>query len=125
MVEQVLAAGADVVPDPYQNDDEFDDINSGLYREIGDALVSLGLGAKEGDDGDPIRLTGYTALIVMSEKAVRYAHFWETLASGGPDEVFQSHVIKFINNGGTQNPDEQQSPAAYADSFRDQPGAPA
>lgn len=125
MVEQVLAADADVVPDSYQNGDELDDINSGLYRELGDAPVSLGLGAKTGDDGDPIRLTGCTALIVMSEKAVWFGHFWETLAYYGTDEVFQNEVINFINNGGTQNPDEQQSLAAHADSFRDQPAASA
>ena len=125
MVEQVDSADADVVPDPFQNGDELDDINSGQYREIGDAPVSLGLGAKKGDDDVPIRLTGCTALIVMSEKAVWFGHFWETLAYDGPDEVFQNEVIKFINDGGTQNPDEQQSLAAHADKFRDQPGASA
>lgn len=61
----------------------------------------------------------------MSEKAVWFGHFWETLAYDGPDEVFQNEVINFINDGGTQNPDEQQSLAAHAGDFKDQAGASA
>ncbi|KAL8825297.1 MAG: hypothetical protein Q9170_007850 [Blastenia crenularia] len=130
MVEQVDSAASDVVPDPYQNGDEVDDINSGLFRKIGGIdgtkdSVTLGLGRKQGDNGEPIRLTGCTALIVMSEKAVWFGHFWETLAYDGPDEVFQKEVIDFINNGGIQNPDEQQSLAAHADDFKDQAGTSA
>lgn len=125
MVEKVNAAQIDVVPDPFQNGDELDDINSGQFREIGDKPISIGLGRKKDEKGNPIRLTGYTALIVMSEKAVWFGHFWETLAYDSTDEVFRKEVIDFINNGGTQKPDEQQSIAAHADASKDQPGASA
>lgn len=130
MIEQVESAATDVVPDPYQNGDTLDDINSGQFRKIGGTdytkdPVTIGLGRKKDDEGNPIRLTGCTALIVMSEKAVWFGHLWETLAYDVPDEVFQNEVIDFINNGGTQNPDEQQSLAAHADDFKDQAGASA
>lgn len=126
MVEQVELAAYDVVPDPYNGDD----INSGQFRKIGGTdytkdPVTLGLGRKKDDQGNPIRLTGCTALIVMSEKAVWFGHFWETLAYDGPHEVFEHEVIDLINNGGTQNPDEQQSLAAHADDFKDQAGTSA
>ncbi|KAL8728032.1 MAG: hypothetical protein Q9181_005488 [Wetmoreana brouardii] len=130
MVEQVQSAATDVVLDPYQNGDKKDDINSGQFRKIGGTDYTkdpdtLGLGRKEDDDGNPIRLTGCTILIVMSEKAVWFGHFWETLAYDVSDEVFQKEVIYFIKKGGWQNPDEQQSLAAHADDFKDQAGASA
>ena len=118
MVEHVNDADLDVVPDPVNGND----INSGQFRRIegSDDRLTIGLGHKE-VDGTPIRLTGCTALIVMSEKAVWFGHFWETLAYED-DEVFQKNVIDFINNGGTDRPDEQQSLKAHADDFKDQPG---
>ncbi|KAL8739682.1 MAG: hypothetical protein Q9190_007538 [Brigantiaea leucoxantha] len=130
MVEQVEAAATDVVADPVQNGDEKDDINSAQFFQVGGTdytkdPVTIGLGRKKDDDGNPIRLTGCTALIVMSEKAVYFAHFWETLSYDSTDEVFQKYVIDFINNGDTQNPDEQQALAAHADDFKGQPAASA
>lgn len=126
MVSQVELAAYDVVPDPYEGND----INSGQFRKIGGTdyttdPVTLGLGRKKDDAGNPIRLTGCTALIVMSEKAVWFGHFWETLSYDNTDEVFQAYVIDFINNGGTENPDEQQPLAAHADDFRGQAGTSA
>ncbi|KAL9629783.1 MAG: hypothetical protein Q9204_005078 [Flavoplaca sp. TL-2023a] len=126
MVGQVDLAPTEVVPDPVDGDD----INSGHFRKIGGKdytkdSVTLGLGRKKDEDGVPIRLKGCTALIVMSEKAVWFGHLWETLSYDVPNKVFKSTVIDFINNGGTENPEEQQSLKAHADDFKNQPGASA
>lgn len=132
MVTQVESAATDVVADGVQNGDEVDDINSGQFFKIGGTdytkdPVTIGLGRKKKkpDDEDNIRLTGCTALIVMSEKAVWFGHLWETLSYDSTDEVFQQQVIDFINNGGTQNPNEQQSLKAHADDFKGVNGASA
>ncbi|KAL8984143.1 MAG: hypothetical protein Q9205_001821 [Flavoplaca limonia] len=105
VVEQVDLAATEVIPDPVDGDD----INSEHFRKIGGKdytkdSVTLGLGRKKDDERVPIRLKGCTALIVMSEKHT---------------------VIAFINNGGTENPEEQQSIKAHADDFKKQPGASA
>lgn len=130
MVGQVKSAATDVIADPIQDGDEEEDINSAQFFQVGGTAytkdpVTIGLGRKTDKNGNPIRLTGCTALIVMSEKAVYFAHLWETLAYDSTDEVFDTHVIDFINNGGTQNPDEQQALKAHADDFKDQGGSSA
>ncbi|KAI4278839.1 MAG: hypothetical protein LQ337_000736 [Flavoplaca oasis] len=126
MREQVELAATDVVPDPVNDED----INSGQFRKIGGTdytkdSVTLGLGRKKDERNRPQRLKGCTALIVMSEKAVWFGHLWETLSYDGPHEVFQSTVIDFINNGGTENPEEQQSLKAHSEDFKGQKGTSA
>lgn len=133
MADQVNSAATDVVPDGV-NDGGPDggiivDINSGNYFQIGGTdsakdPVTIGLGAKKDVDGKPIRLTGCTDLIVMSQKAVWFGHFWETL-SYGDNEIFQTQVLDFLTSDGNQNSDVQQSLSAHADDFKDQPSASA
>ena len=127
MVDEVKNAQTDVIPAPVNGND----INSGLFFEIGGSSpVSIGLGARETTDPSdgktkPILLAGCTAIIVMSQKAVWFGHFWETLSYDGGQELFQKEVLDFLNDGGTDNPDVQQSLAAHAAEFRDQPSASA
>lgn len=76
MVDAVDLAATDLIPDQVNGDD----INSGNFFTIGGTdyktdPVTIGLGAKTGTDGKPIRLTGCTALIVMSDKGVWFGHF--------------------------------------------------
>lgn len=111
MVEQVEAALQQVTPNPA---DEVD-INSALYSEIGGSdPVSMGLAG----------LTGCTALIVMSERAVYFGHFWETLSFESPED-FQDQVINLLNNGRNEDAEVQNSLAAHADDFNGVPGSSA
>ncbi|KAK4694243.1 hypothetical protein P7C71_g3302, partial [Lecanoromycetidae sp. Uapishka_2] len=124
MVTQVNSATNNVVPGPVNGDD----INSANYFQISGRTpakdaISIGLG-KNGPDGNPVRLTGCTALIVMSEKGVYFGHFWETL-SYGTNDLFQSKVIDLINNGGKDNPNVQQSLKSHKGTFKNQKGASA
>ena len=125
IVKAVSGATLDIVP-PDVNDKN---INSGVFREIGgtgpDDGFSLGLGNSKDEEGKPIRLTGCTTLIVMSQKAVWFGHFWEYLAYGGGKDLFEKQILGLINSGGTDNPDMQQSLAAHAADFRGQPSASA
>lgn len=126
MREQVNSAATDVVPASVNGAD----INSGNFFKIGGTditkdPITIGLGARiDPEDKKPIRLTGCTALIVMSQKAVWYGHFWERL-SYGDNELFKTEVLDFITNGGTQNSDVQQAIKDHADDFKGQASASA
>ena len=78
MRDHVAAASIDGVPALVNGDD----INSGIYHEIGGntPAYSVGLGNTRYKPKDnPIRLTGCTLLAVMSQKAMWIGHFWESL----------------------------------------------
>jgi hypothetical protein len=122
MVNQVKDAHIDVIPAPVRGRD----INSGLFFEIGGSdPVTIGLGAMQDNVKKPILLKGCTAIIVMSQKAVWFGHFWETLSYGHGKRVFKRKVLDFLNHGDTDNPEMQQSLAAHAAAFRGQPSASA
>jgi len=125
MVNHVNSATLDIVPPDINGKN----INSGVFREIGgtDASdgFSLGLGASKDENNDPIRLTGCTTLIVMSQKAVWFGHFWEYLAYGGGRDLFEVEIIGLIDNGGTEDPEMQQSLLMNAKHFKGQASASA
>lgn len=125
IVNHVNSATLDIVAP----DKDGKNINSGVFRKIGGTDVSdgfsLGLGASKNENNDPIRLTGCTSLIVMSQKAVWFGHFWEYLAYGGGNDLFETQIMGLINNGGKENPDMQQSLQAHAEDFRGQASASA
>lgn len=111
MVEQVENALQQVTPPPVNGND----INSALYSEIGGSdRVSMGLSG----------LTGCTALIVMSEQAVYFGHFWETPSFESPED-FRDQVTNLLNNGRNENADVQNSLASHANAFRDVRGGSA
>jgi len=125
MVNHANSATQDIVPPDINGKN----INSGVYREIGGTAASdgfsLGLGASEDENKNPIRLTGCTTLIVMSQKAVWFGHFWEYLAYGGGKDLFEAEIIGLINNGGTEDPKMQVSLLMHAKDFRGQASAAA
>ena len=125
MIRAVSSATQDIVAANVNGND----INSGVYREIGGTDptegFSLGLGNTTNARGDFIRLKGCTTLIVMSQRAVWFGHFWEDLSYAGGDSLFRKTVLDLLYNGGTDNPDMQQPLMAHADNFRGQASASA
>ena len=100
MRDHVAAASIDGVPALVNGDD----INSGIYHEIGGntPAYSVGLGnTRYKPKDDPIRLTGCTLLAVMAQKAVWIGHFWESL-SYGDQSNFKIRVLDMLDNGGTK-----------------------
>ena len=119
----IKAVKAEATFDIVAREEGVDDINTGVFREVGgtgaDDAFALGLGKE-------VRLTGCTSLIVMSQKGVWFGHFWETLAYMGQDDaVFKKQILDLINEGGKDDPDVQQSLKSHADVFRGQPSASA
>ena len=118
MVDNVASATIDAVPPPVNGQD----INSGIYHKIGgrnenNDLFSIGLGKMVGSNGRPIRNTGCTALVVMSEKAVYVAHYWEDI-SYDTQAHFTANVINLVKSGNNQNSDLQKSLQSKARDFK-------
>ena len=115
MVDQTEAAEQQVIID---TGDE-DNIKTALFSVLGADPINIGLSG----------LCGCSGLIVMSEAAVYFAHYFEDLSFDSGDVEFpadfQSQVIDFLNNGLTDQPAVQISLAANAASFQNQAGASA
>lgn len=115
MVEQTESAEQQVIIDTGAEDN----INTALFSQLGPDPVNIGLSG----------LCGCSGLIVMSEAAVYFAHYFEDLSFDSGDAAFpadfQGQVIDFLNNGLQDQPDVQNSLAANAASFAGQPGASA
>lgn len=115
MVEQTDDAEQQVIIDT----GDADNINTALFSELGADPINIGLSG----------LCGCSGLIVMSENAVYFAHFFEDLSFDSGDEEFpadfQGLVIDFLNNGLDDQPEVQNSLAANAAAFQGQAGASA
>jgi hypothetical protein len=67
--------------------------NSVVFRELGNDPVNIGI----------VGLCGCTALVVVNEQAVYFAHYYENLSfranPGDPPANFQANVIDFLKDG--------------------------